>query len=160
MAGFRRAGAAVGMALFDGVSFAWCGQRFGRRRRGWAVGVAMGKVLVGDGRLSCGGAARGCGGGPVGARRLRNAAAWAKLRATLASLGLAQVVRSCSVVFPLRGEQRPGKCWCRWSAVVRWDGQCVGRPGVVGPELSGGFGLTPRSADAAAPRANVGGISA
>ena len=30
----------------------------------------------------------------------------------------------------------------------------------AGPELSGGSGLTPRSADAAAPRANVGGFSA
>ena len=40
------------------------------------------------------------------------------------------------------------------------DGWCVGRPGVLRSELSGGFGLTSRSADAATPRANVGGFSA
>ncbi len=52
-----------------------------------------------------------------------------------------------SVVVPLVGDGAPGWAVC-WSARR------------VGSELSGGFGLTERSADAATPRANVGGISA
>ena len=78
----------------------------------------------------------------------------------LGGLGLGAVVTPRLARFPHRAEQRPDRPWCRWSAMVRRDGRRVGRPGVLGLELSGGSGLTLRSADAAAPRANAGGISA
>ena len=96
----------------------------------------------------------------MGARRLRSAVVWAKLGSTLAGLGRARLQALWPVRYPHRGKQGPGRLWCRWSAVVCRDGQRVDRPGVPGPELSGGSGLTPRAADAATPRANVGGISA
>ena len=73
-------------------------------------------------------------------------------------MGLGVVVRPRLARFPHCAEQRLGRLRYRWSAVVRWDGQCVGRPGVVGSELSGRFGLTPRAADTASPWANRGGF--
>jgi len=93
------------------------------------------------------------------AGHLRSAVVWATLKATRAELDRAwsQVV-GWQRPSP-RIEQCSGRLWCRWSAVVRRGGRRGGRPSALGPEWNGGCGLTLRAADAATPRANVGGFS-